>query len=115
MKKSHRVAHENQRRGGFCYYHYTTFIAAVKIPFSKRNTSTHYFRHLPWYMDWYEQDTIDDLESNQPNIVVYNEEQATWGYTYYANAFVSALKENYTRLSDNPDDGWKYRIWTRDN
>ena len=34
MKKSHRVAHENQRRGGFCYYHYTTFIAAVKIPFS---------------------------------------------------------------------------------
>ena len=36
MKKSHRVAHENQRRGGFCYYHYTTFIAAVKIPFFKR-------------------------------------------------------------------------------
>ena len=23
MKKSHRVAHENQRRGGFCYNHYT--------------------------------------------------------------------------------------------
>ena len=43
MKKSHRVAHENQRRGGFCYYHYTTFIAAVKITFSKKNTSSHYF------------------------------------------------------------------------
>ena len=39
MKKSHRVAHENQRRGGFCYYHYTTFFATVKIPFSKKNTS----------------------------------------------------------------------------
>ena len=25
---------KNQRRGGFCYYHYTTFIAAVKIPLS---------------------------------------------------------------------------------
>lgn len=36
MKKSHRVAHENQRRGGFCYYHYTTFIATVKIPFLKK-------------------------------------------------------------------------------
>ena len=35
MKKSHRVAHENQRRGGFCYYHYTTFIATVKISFKK--------------------------------------------------------------------------------
>ena len=43
MKKSHRVAHENQRRGGFCYYHYTTFIATVKIPFSKKNTGSHYF------------------------------------------------------------------------
>ena len=27
---------KNQRRGGFCYYHYTTFIAAVKIPLSKK-------------------------------------------------------------------------------
>ena len=26
---------KNQRRGGFCYYHYTTFIVAVKIPFRK--------------------------------------------------------------------------------
>jgi hypothetical protein len=26
---------KNQRRGGFCYYYYTTFIAAVKNPFSK--------------------------------------------------------------------------------
>ena len=41
--KDHRVAHENQRRGGFCYYHYTTFIATVKIPFSKKNTGSHYF------------------------------------------------------------------------
>ena len=47
MKKSHRVAHENQRRGGFCYYHYTTFIAAVKIPFSKKNPSSHC---CPWYL-----------------------------------------------------------------
>ena len=43
MKKSHRVAHENQRRGGFCYYHYTTFIVTVKIPFFKKNTSSQYF------------------------------------------------------------------------
>ena len=27
---------KNQRRGGFCYYYFTTFIAAVKIPFQKR-------------------------------------------------------------------------------
>lgn len=23
-QKTHRVAHESQRRGGFCYYYYTT-------------------------------------------------------------------------------------------
>lgn len=33
MKKSHRVAHENQRRGGFCYYHYTTLNLIVKNSF----------------------------------------------------------------------------------
>ena len=51
MKKSHRVAHENQRRGGFCYYHYTTFIAAVKIPFSKKNTSSHYFLQYMYFVN----------------------------------------------------------------
>lgn len=35
MKKSHRVAHENQRRGGFCYYHYTALNLIVKNSFSK--------------------------------------------------------------------------------
>lgn len=48
MKKSHRVAHENQRRGGFCYYHYTTYTAAVKIPFlQKKNTSFLYSSFNP--------------------------------------------------------------------
>ncbi len=36
MKKSHRVAHENQRRGGFCCYHYTTLNSIVKNSFSKK-------------------------------------------------------------------------------
>ena len=39
---------KNQRRGGFCYYHYTAFIVAVKIPFRKKNTSFHYFlQYIP--------------------------------------------------------------------
>ena len=35
MKKSHRVAHENQRRGGFCYYYCTISNSIVKNSFSK--------------------------------------------------------------------------------
>lgn len=68
---------------------------------------------LPWYMDWYEQDTIDDLQNNKPNIVVYYEDVETWGHTHYANAFAAALKEKYSRISDNPDDGWRYSVWTK--
>ena len=51
MKKSHRVAHENQRRGGFCYYHYTTFIASVKIPFCKNRALSR--RNYSYLIDKY--------------------------------------------------------------
>lgn len=68
---------------------------------------------LPWYMDWYEQDTIDDLCNNMPNVVVYNENQDTWGYMYYANAFATVLKQHYIQISENPDDRWGYGVWLR--
>lgn len=68
---------------------------------------------LPWYMDWYEQDTIDDLLYYTPKLVVFNENSQTWKYENYANAFLQELKANYTRVSDNPDDGWPYYIWMR--
>lgn len=68
---------------------------------------------LPWYMDWYEQDTIKELRENKPHFVLYNEAQNTWGYTYYANDFLENLKENYIRLSDNSEDGWQYLMWIK--
>lgn len=39
MKKSHRVAHENQRRGGFCYYYYTILSSIVKNAFENPSSS----------------------------------------------------------------------------
>ena len=68
---------------------------------------------LAWYMDWYEQDTIDDLNNNKPRIVVYNPDQEVWGYKYYTNAFCNELKKNYTQFSENLDDGWQYKVWIR--
>ena len=68
---------------------------------------------LPWYMDWYEQDAIDDLLTNEPNIVIYNEERDTWGYTHYANAFASVLKSEYSQISSNQEDGWKNYVWIK--
>ncbi|WP_455615425.1 hypothetical protein [Eisenbergiella sp.] len=70
---------------------------------------------LPWYMDWYEQDTIDDLLNKRPRVAVYNENIETWGYMYYSNAFFNELNEKYRRLSNNPEDGWMYCVWLRNS
>ncbi len=61
---------------------------------------------LPWYMDWYEQITVQELYHYRPNIVVYNPEQDTWGYTHYANVLETEIKNNYIKLSDMP-------VWKR--
>lgn len=66
---------------------------------------------IPWYMDWYEQDIIDDVLENKPRIVVFNEESDVWGRKHFAANFAKTLKQYYKRLSDNPADGWKYFVW----
>lgn len=80
---------------------------------------------LPWYMDWYEHEVIDDMNMKEPNIVVYNENQITWTYSDYAHAFAEELKENYERLSEQEDEmlwqdseyqlsnQWKTMIWEK--
>lgn len=72
-----------------------------------RNT---YF--LPWYMAWYEQATIDDLQNSNPRVVIYNPDMVIWTYyTNYANAFLNELKTNYVQYSESPDDRWRYTLW----
>lgn len=65
---------------------------------------------LPWYMDWYEKDNIEDLKNYNPKVVVYYEDEDAWGYTYYSVAFADTLKKGYTRLGDG---GWQYNVWIR--
>lgn len=61
---------------------------------------------LPWYMDWYEQNAIEDLYSSSPNLVIYNPDKEMWGLYYFDTAFADALRENYTQLSDDSDIVW---------
>ena len=68
---------------------------------------------LPWYMDWYEQDTIDDLNNKMPDIVVYNPDQEIWEKKHFANAFYIELTKNYTQFSEDPEAGWRYQVWKR--
>lgn len=73
-----------------------------------RNT---YF--LPWYMEWYEQATISDLNEHLPKVVVYNQDSEIASFTHYSNAFLNELKKNYTQYSEDPSTGWRYSLWIK--
>ena len=66
---------------------------------------------LPWYMDWYEQDTIAEIAEKKPRAVIFKEDRETWGYTNYARGVAKELKKSYHRVSDDPGDGWMYSVW----
>jgi len=80
--------------------------------YKKRNpvNTAHYL--VPWIMDWYEQDTVDELKQEQPRIVVYAENSNIWGHTYFNNLLLAEISSNYARLSDDPDV-WGYKLWIR--
>lgn len=69
---------------------------------------------LPWYMNWFEQATIDDVDTTDPKVIVYNANRTVWtDYTAYTPALLSRIQENYVQFSANPDDGWEYYVWVR--
>ncbi|MCQ2516624.1 MAG: hypothetical protein MJ094_07145 [Saccharofermentans sp.] len=68
---------------------------------------------LPWALDMFEQECIDDLLSNSPNIVVYNEYLSSWDVPYGQNRFVDLLKRDYQRVSDDPAAGWPFLVWIK--
>ena len=54
---------------------------------------------FPWYMDWYEDYTIEELEQNKPKIVIYdkkyNNYEGIWENFHYADKFENYLYQNY--------------------
>ena len=66
---------------------------------------------LPWYMDWFEQDTVTEIIEKKPRAVVFKEDRETWGFDHYARGVAEELKKGYHRLSDDPDSGWRYTVW----
>lgn len=69
---------------------------------------------LPWYLAWYEQTAIEDLNTYSPDVIIYNPDLVTWSvHTGYSAAFRKVAEESYAQLSDSTDGGWKYYIWIR--
>lgn len=56
---------------------------------------------LPWYMDWYEVDTIMDLTEKQPKIAIYDEYAKVWEISGYDNYLLDYLHENYDYVVGN--------------
>ena len=65
---------------------------------------------LAWYMDWYEQDTIDDLCIKKPRIVIFNPDEGFW-----CNAFKNELMKDYIQFSNDSNEDWQYKVWIRTN
>ena len=61
---------------------------------------------LPWYMDWFETDTINDLRENTPNIVVYDSRIVVWEELVdFSDYLKKYINENY-ELVDGYDAIW---------
>lgn len=56
---------------------------------------------LPWYMDWYELDTIDDLRNKRPRVVIYDEQLKAWEISGYDDYLRKYLHENYEQIPEN--------------
>lgn len=56
---------------------------------------------LPWYLDWYELDTVNELINEKPNLVIYDEELKAWEISGYDDYFRKVLHENYEQLPNN--------------
>lgn len=56
---------------------------------------------LPWYMDWFEYDTIADLEEYQPALAIYRPEQEVYGQTNFAPDLNAVMESLYEREGED--------------
>ncbi len=64
---------------------------------------------LPWYMDWFEQDTIDDLEAGMPNILVYQPETDNYPPAESCPLLDQAIRTHYESIKEGAPI-WKLRV-----
>lgn len=64
---------------------------------------------LPWYMDWFEEDTLEDIDSKKPEVAVWSIDREVWGITQYGTEIDVYIRENYVKYLD--DD----IVWVRKN
>lgn len=56
---------------------------------------------LPWYMDWFEYDTIKDLQESEPAVLVYRPETDVYGQTDFFPMLNQEIQSRYERLAED--------------
>ncbi len=56
---------------------------------------------LPWYFDWYELETVQEIQDEKPRFVIYDEEAKVWEISGYDDYFLKVLHENYDYVPGN--------------
>ena len=56
---------------------------------------------LPWYMDWYESKTIEELHEKRPRYAIFNKDAECWGHRGFTRKLRSALEADYTEITPN--------------
>ena len=56
---------------------------------------------LPWYLDWYEFDIVQELSEKHPRVVVYDEDLKAWEIAGYDDYLRKYLHANYEQIPEN--------------
>lgn len=81
---------------------------SIYLLYKERYPSNRNCYILPWYMDWFEYDTLEDVEENLPKVAIYKPETEVYGHTGFCPVLDMVIKRHYERVSEE-SIVWKLR------
>lgn len=69
---------------------------------------------VPWFMELFQNDLIDDIDKNKPKLIEYDPEYAVWGHKNKdtSASFENYIKQHYKMLKISDVD---FKIWIRND
>ena len=101
LELAQKVVQETQDGEKIFYDVFSDSASSVYLIYKNRLPMNRLAFILPWYMDWYELDTIMDLTEQKPRIVVYDEYAKVWEISGYDEYLLKYLHENYDYVAGN--------------
>ena len=87
------------KEGDDVFVDFYSLHSPIYFVYKDRNIINKCWFVLPWYMDWYQDDTIEELEINKPETILYYEkiddEIGVWGQYNFADKLQEYIHANY--------------------